>query len=93
MDDIIAGFDNISEEDILEGYYFLNDKTKQIKDFDGLVKYLRKTPFIEYICYCDYGKAYILLEKIINAFQVGNINIEEKVLFIKENGKKNIQME
>jgi hypothetical protein len=79
--------DNINEEEIKEKYCPDSEKSEQIKDFNILLRYLRdNTVFIKYMCYCDYEKARTLFIKIVNAFQIKIIDIDEKVNYIRLNG-------
>jgi hypothetical protein len=77
-----------TEEDIKEKY-ILSDKinTNDI-NFEKFLSYFREHNdiLIEYMCHVDFEKAKRLLTKFINVFQIQNIDIDEKVNYIREYG-------
>jgi hypothetical protein len=87
IDKYMKGIENITEEEIKKRYLSADEINTQGWDFDKLLSYLRKrSAFIDYICIVDYEKARKLFAKIINAFQMHNMDIDEKVSYIREYG-------
>jgi hypothetical protein len=86
---IIENIDNITEEEIKEIYISTDETNTQNWDFDNLLVLIRKRSlFIDYMLWVDYEKAKILFTKILNAFKIKNIDIDEKVNFIRINAKR-----
>jgi hypothetical protein len=84
--DIYREIDNISEEKFKEILVTGNEKAAHVKDFNSLVKYFGKnSSFIDCICEADYERAKVLFTKIVNAFQLKDIDIDEKVNYIRLN--------
>jgi hypothetical protein len=84
IDEIIKEIDDITEEGIKEKYVL--EYEEAINDFDSFIIYLNKhSLFIEYMCYCDFSKAKKLFIKIMNAFQIENVDVDEKVDYIRIN--------
>jgi len=87
IDKYLKTIENITEELIKERYISADKINTQGWNFDQLLSYLReRSTFIEYICIVDYEKAKILFTKIVKAFQINNIDIDEKVSYIREYG-------
>ena len=87
INEYIEIIDNITEEEIKEKYIISEKINTKDLDFEKFLSFFRQhTPYIEYICHVDYEKAKKLLSKLINAFQIQNIDIDEKVKYIREYG-------
>jgi len=89
LDDYIKKIDNISEKELKDG--FIANTDSKINDFESLLKYLKETKVvITYMCHVDYDRARILLSKLLNACEIKNVDIEEKVDFIRLNGTETL---
>jgi hypothetical protein len=75
-----------TEEDIKEKYILSDEINTKDMNFEKFLSYFREHNdiLIEYMCHVDFEKAKRLLIKFINVFQIQNIDIDEKVNYIRE---------